>query len=284
MTYSALQCRLHNKVSKNIFGFVCSLRTLLDCHASGPDLSALGILNISHPTLMAPPVLDEMCAQIIVWHDEQHLSAQEITGLVGCSVQTVYSILSYHRDYNTLRDPSTRGLHGANRSLNMGDMNFILSLIDAQPKIYLDEIQDELLNRQDIFVSISTLSRTLHWLSMTCKDVASEAIERNELLHATWQAMYADILADYCVWLDKASMDDHTNQRTMGWAEMGRACICCAAFVHGQQFSVLPALTCEGMIALDIFEGSVNKERFLTFLNEQVVRLASLLNCHQLHN
>ena len=53
---------------------VCSLQTLLDCHTSGPDLSALGILNISHPTLMAPPVSDEMHAQIIIWHDEQHLS------------------------------------------------------------------------------------------------------------------------------------------------------------------------------------------------------------------
>jgi len=72
---------------------------------------------------------------------------QEITGLVGCSVQTVYSILSYHCDYNTLRDPSTCRLHGAKHSLNMGDMNYISSLIDPQPKIYLDEIQDELLNR-----------------------------------------------------------------------------------------------------------------------------------------
>ena len=82
----------------------------------------------------------------------------------------------------------------------------------------------------------------------------------------------------------EASVDDHTNQCIVGWAAMGRACVCHAAFVHGQQYSILPALTCEGMIALDIFGGSVNKECFLTFLNEQVVRLASLLNCHQLHN
>ena len=55
-------------------------------------------------------------------------------------------------------------------------------------------------------------------------------------------------------------MDDRTNQCTMGWAAMGRACVCRAAFICGQRHSVLPALTCEGMIALDIFEGSVNKE------------------------
>ena len=152
---------------------------------------------------MAPQVSDEMHARIIVWHDEQHLSVQEIAGLVGCGVRTVYNILSYHCDYHTLRNPSTRGPHGANRSLDMGDMNYIESLIDAQPKIYLDEIQDKLLERRDVFVSISTLSCTLHQLSMTHKHVANEALERNELLRATWQAAYADIPADYCVWLDK---------------------------------------------------------------------------------
>ena len=224
---------------------------------------------------MAPQVLDEMRAWIIIWHDEQPLSVQEIAGLVGCGVRTVYNILSYHRDYHTLRNTSTCGPHGANCSLDMGDMNYIESLIDAQPKIYLDEIQDELLERRDVFISISTLSCTLHWLSMPRKHVANEALERNELLHATWQAAYADIPADYCVWLDEASVDNRTNQCAMGWAAMGRACICRAAFVHGQQYSVLPALTCEGMMALDIFEGSVNKERFLTFLNEQVVRLST---------
>jgi hypothetical protein len=64
--YSALHCRLHNEVSKTMFGFVCSLQTLLDCHASGPDLSPLGILNPSHPTLMATQVSDEMRARSLV--------------------------------------------------------------------------------------------------------------------------------------------------------------------------------------------------------------------------
>ena len=58
-----------------------------DYHASVPDLSTLGILNLSNPTLMAPQVSDGMRVQIIIWHDEQHLSVQEILGLVGCCVR-----------------------------------------------------------------------------------------------------------------------------------------------------------------------------------------------------
>ncbi|KAJ6548286.1 hypothetical protein B0H10DRAFT_1651243, partial [Mycena sp. CBHHK59/15] len=34
-------------------------------------------------------------------------------------------------------------------------------------------------------------------------------------------------------------------------------------------YSILPALTTEGIVALDIFEGSVTKEHFLGFLREQ---------------
>ena len=108
-------------------------------------------------------------------------------------------------------------------------------------------------------------------LALSRKQVSPDAAERNELLRATWQAAYADIPADYIVWLDESSVDDRTNQRQMGWAQVGRACVRKEFFVRGQRYSVLPALTCDGYIALDIFEGAVNKEKFLTFLNEQLV-------------
>lgn len=87
---------------------------------------------------------------------------------------------------------------------------------------------------------------------LTNKQVTNAALEQNELLHATWQVAYADISAKYCVWLDKASINDLTNQRMAGWALMGRVCVCRAAFIHGQQYSILPALTCSSIIALDI--------------------------------
>jgi hypothetical protein len=45
-----------------------------------------------------------------------------------------------------------------------------------------------------------------------------------------------------------------------------------ATFIRGQRYSILSALTADGFIALDIFEGSVNKDRFIKFLNEELVR------------
>ncbi|KAI0713719.1 hypothetical protein C8Q76DRAFT_578143, partial [Earliella scabrosa] len=42
------------------------------------------------------------------------------------------------------------------------------------------------------------------------------------------------------------------------------------------RYSILPALSTDGIIALDILEGSVNKERFLEFLNDQLYSDPSL--------
>jgi hypothetical protein len=47
-----------------------------------------GLSRINASALIAPQVSDEMRTRIIVWHDEQHPSAQEISGPVGCCVRT----------------------------------------------------------------------------------------------------------------------------------------------------------------------------------------------------
>ncbi|KAG2046096.1 hypothetical protein BDR06DRAFT_844195, partial [Suillus hirtellus] len=40
-------------------------------------------------------------------------------------------------------------------------------------------------------------------------------------------------------------------------------------------FSVLPALSVDGIVALDIFEGSVNKELFINFLRDQIAPIST---------
>ncbi|KAH7903724.1 hypothetical protein BJ138DRAFT_974977, partial [Hygrophoropsis aurantiaca] len=88
--------------------------------------------------------------------------------------------------------------------------------LDANPSLYLDELQDQLLQARNVNVSIATICRSLRRLSLTRKHVAVTASQRNELLRATWQAAHGDIPADYCVWLDESGIDGRTSQRTHG--------------------------------------------------------------------
>jgi hypothetical protein len=82
---------------------------------------------------------------------------------------------------------------------------------------------------------------------------------------------------DLFVFIDKSTVDDRTAQRPTGWSAIGGRLASRCTFLRGKRYSILPALSSDGIIALDIFEGSVNKERFLHFLHEEVVRSSSSL-------
>jgi len=222
---------------------------------------------------MAPHISQQIRDRIVAWHEEGILP-EEIAHLAGCSIRSVFYILAYHRDFATTCNPFVYGTHGRIRSLDIGDINYISSLLNANPKLFLDEIQESLMQYRQREASISTLSRALRHIQITHKKVATAALERNELLRAIWQAEYGGIAADYCIWLDESSVDNMTNIRRSGWSELGQACVSRDTFIRGQRFSILPALSPEGIVALDIFEGSVNKDCFIRFLNEQLVNLS----------
>ena len=152
------------------------------------------------------------------------MTALQISILAGCSERTVYEVLQLHWDYGQVTNPFTRS-RGRPRVLENGDVEYIYALLQANPALYLDELQEQLFSVRDKDVSLASLSRAIRRLAMTHKRISKTATERNELLRATWQAEYGDIPAEYFVWLDESSVDDRTNQRNQGWANLGRACV-----------------------------------------------------------
>jgi hypothetical protein len=79
--------------------------------------------------------------------------------------------------------------------------------------------------------------------------------------------------AHQLVFVDESGVDDHTNIQTNGWALLGQACVRRTTFLQGRKYSILPALSCDGILALDLFEGSVNCECFISFLCDHFVCL-----------
>ena len=73
---------------------------------------------------------------------------------------------------------------------------------------------------------------------------------------------------DLFVFLDESSVDNKTGQQNKGRSRKGVLCVRRATFIRGIWYLVLPALTVEGIMAMDIFPGSVDHERFLQFLRE----------------
>ena len=55
-----------------------------------------------------------------------------------------------------MQNPLAR-LHGGPRSLDTGDITYLTSLLNANPSLYLDELQDSLWQNRHVMVSIATI-------------------------------------------------------------------------------------------------------------------------------
>ena len=175
------------------------------------------MLWLSRFTRMAPHTTQQMRERMVVWRLEFHKSIAEIAELVECSERTVSQVLRLHRDFGQVRNPYARD-RGRPRTLDTADMNYVSSILAANPTLYLDEIQRQLSATRGIDVAISTISRTVRRIALSNKKVSTKALEQNEELRATWQAAWGHYPMDYFLWLDEASVDDRTNQRTEGWS------------------------------------------------------------------
>ena len=165
--------------------------------------------------------------------------------------------------------------------LNNDDVRFVHEVIGAQPAIHLDEIQYKLAAVYGVQVSLATVGRTLSRMGMTQKVLSREANERRKDVRLLWEldmAQYTDL--DMFVFLDESTVDNHTVRRACSWSAAGTPAVERSTFLRGVHHSILPALTSQGMLALDIYiyEGSVNKEQFIHFINEIVHPIPCTLN------
>jgi hypothetical protein len=127
----------------------------------------------------------------------------------------------------------------------------MLALVERSPDIFLDEIQDQLLELQDLEVSLATISRTLKRLGMSskkvcvCYEINLRSIDCFQLSQAAAERCEADrqqfafeigqYPPEYLVAADEAAVNVLTTYRTNGWAihSLRARKKCC--FVRGQR-------------------------------------------------
>ncbi|EPQ51258.1 hypothetical protein GLOTRDRAFT_49320 [Gloeophyllum trabeum ATCC 11539] len=90
--------------------------------------------------------------RIIVWRHEQNKTLRVISELAGCGISTVFEVLRLYT--GTVINPNARP-RGRPRTLDMQDMNFVRSVIEGEPAIYLDELRDQVYNRLHSTCSLS---------------------------------------------------------------------------------------------------------------------------------
>jgi transposase len=221
-----------------------------------------------------PPhnVSHDLKARIPILHYNLGYPVKKIAHVLGIKKTLIYKTLFFHRMHGRTYNPYT-ARQSRRRHLTSTDISFIRGLLHQKHAIYLDEIQEQLLLRRGMKISLSTLTRTLHRLHFSNKDVTGHALERNSELRAVFMNRIADQVPDpnMLMFGDEASKDERTLAHRRGWSLRGTRCIQRKCFVRGRRFSILPILSLDGIIAYDIIEGSVTSERFVQFLWELVV-------------
>lgn len=173
---------------------------------------------------MAPPVSLELCERIIARRYELHISISDIMRLSSRCEKTVHNILKSFRENDNLFGHPVVERRGHKRLLNRDDLNYLESILRAEPGLFLDEVQEKLRIVRDIEVLITTICRTFNRLAITHKHIAKEAAERNEHLRATWQVSMAQYDPCQLVFVDEDDRRRHVlliTDRTDGKNELG---------------------------------------------------------------
>lgn len=232
------------------------------------DFVTIGNCNSA---IIMTPALSVDIKKRIVWLREEGLTLREIANHLQVSIGVVHKTLAIHKEYGEYTDPSKRRT-GRPQLLDGDDERYLQSLLESCPSIFLDEIKQKLEAVRNVSVSMATISRFLRSRDFTWKAVSRPALEANENVRTCYQietSRFTD--PDYFVFIDESHIDQKTARRPNGWSLIGVPPVERSTFLRGVRHSILPALTTEGIVALEIFEGSVNKERFIKFLRDNVV-------------
>ena len=74
---------------------------------------------------------------------------------------------------------------------------------------------------------------------------------------------------DMFVWVDESGSDSKDQLRKYGYALRGERAVCRKLLVRGKRVSAIAALSTEGLVALELTDGSVDGDTFFT-LSEEV--------------
>lgn len=196
---------------------------------------------------------------------------EEVAGVLNVSTRSISRWSDNLEESGQIENHSV--LRGRPRKLSSDIAEDLRALIAESPTLFLDEIGEWLAVYHDLPISTSALHQNLKDLGLTVKQMRRYAAERDEEERQQWWADFkAHFTADQIICLDESSKDGRTLYRKYGRAPAGERPTEVAPLERGTRYSILPALSLDGYIALRVVEGSVDGSEFFDFVLNDVVR------------
>ncbi|KAE8228051.1 hypothetical protein CF326_g7034 [Tilletia indica] len=148
---------------------------------------------------------------------------------------------------------------------------YLLAYLKQQPATYQDELVEIVSQYFNIQVSQSTISRFLASEGYTFKKMSRRDATRDEFLRLDYIINIAQYSPDQLVFADESHVNQRTNMRPYGWSKRGQRAIEYRIMLRGERYSLLPALTVNGIIAPWAFHGSVTSALFLMWIKDHLL-------------
>jgi len=199
----------------------------------------------------------------------------DILVCLGMSAWTFYRVLSL---WNNTGDvvQHTFGICGCPRILSFNNVDYLKQLVKVHPDWFLDELLFLLETNQFISAHYTMIHQELVRVNVSSKKLKKIASERNENLQADFIQCMAQYTPEQLGFLDEYSKDERTSCRRQGRSRKGTCAVKKGVFVRGQCFSAKGLLTIDGMVSNTVVEGSMTHDRFLEYLEFDVVSRLSL--------
>jgi transposase len=201
----------------------------------------------------------------IVWvYLAHHSSTAEIAHTFGVCQRTVRRYIRLFQRFGEVS--SLQISHGPKPLLDDFEQLTLLELIMEYPGIYLKEIQIKLESVFGVYVSVSTICRTLKRMGCTRQAMHHVALQQSECLRAKFMAEVSIYDPNMLVWIDESGCDRRNTIRKYGYSIRGIPHCNQHLLVRGIRYSAIPVLSTTGVHDVYLAEGNIDGDRFMKFI------------------
>lgn len=213
----------------------------------------------------------------IIWLYISHkLAPSDIAHIMCISERTVWRYIALFEQTGDVK-PATYH-HGPPKLLGDFEQLTILRLIIQYPGIYLNELQEKVMECFGVRVSVSTICRTLRFMGCSRQVIRHVAMQRSDSLRAKFMAKICMYDPSMFVWTDESGCDRRNSARKFGYSLRGIPPVDHRILVRGVRYSAIPVVSLAGVHDVYLLEGTVNGERFAKFMRECLLQVLKPFN------
>lgn len=147
----------------------------------------------------------------------------------------------------------------------------VIALVTENPCISLKEMCNQLKEATGLDISGPTVCRVIKRNGYTRKQIQTVARLRSQDYRAFFRANVADFTSSQLVWVDETGTDSRHHIRKYGYALRGITPVYHRMVVRGKRVSAITAISMDGLVGVELTQGSVNGTIFADFLRGTLI-------------